>query len=274
MLLSLFLALPVLGLGNWTAIPVPDGRSMEAITVSTSYLWGIDNRTGVEFTPSDNNVVYCRRPCSDAGSWREAGGQLDQITNTNGTEMWGVNDRGQIYKRPIDGSGDWVQISGGRERDCSGKCFSDASVSNNGYIWAISTENETYMLCSQMGVRSFCGNNDRLLIDTELSLVHLEADNEEVWAVDATNCIFKRPVNGGGEWSSVPGEMRYISASGDAHVWGIAPNDSLYVCEKPCEGCWKYVGGSFKQVDGWNNSVVGVVTDGSILIMEGKKVIH
>jgi hypothetical protein len=63
-------------------------------------------------------------------------------------------------------------------------------------------------------------------------------------------------------------EMRYISASGDALVWGIAPNDSLYMCKKPCtEGDWKYVGGSFKQVDGWENSVIGVTTDGSILFM-------
>ena len=74
----------------------------------------------------------------------------------------------------------------------------------------------------------------------------------------ATKIIFKRPVNGSGEWSSVPGEMRYISASGNAHVWGIAPNNSLYVCKKPCTGYWQCVGGSFQQIDGGNNAVIGV----------------
>ena len=269
MLLSSVLALPVLAIlpiGNWTVIPGPESGSLEAITVSTNYLWGIDNRTGVEFTSEDDNVVYCQRPCSDAGSWMEAVGQLETL-DANETEVWGVNDRGQIYKRAIDGSGGWIQITGGREDRCSGKCFSDGSVSKSGYIWAISWENETYMLCSRTGVRPSCGNNDQLLIDSELPLVHIEAGDEEVWVVSATKHIFKRPVDGGGEWSIVPGEMRYISASGNEHVWGIAPNDSLYVCAKPCTGCWQYVGGSFKQVDGGNNSVIGVTTDGSILIL-------
>ena len=239
---------------------------MEAITLSSNYLWGIDNRTGAEFTSENNNVVYCRCPCYDAGSWIDAEGMLDQAIDANETEVWGVNDRGQIFKRPIDGSSSWVQITGGKNADCRGKCFSIVSVSNNGYVWATSVENESYILCgSQMG-RS-CGNNDRTLIDAELSVVHIEAGDEEVWAVDVNNRIFKRPVDGSGEWSSVPGEMRYISASGNAHVWGIAPNNSLYVCMKPCTGDWQYVGGSFKEIEGATNSVIGVVTNGSLLFM-------
>jgi hypothetical protein len=278
LLMSSILALSVSAValtGNWTEIPGPANAALESITVSVDYLWGIDNSSLAN--SASNNIVFCRRPCSNvsAHAWRvpNPAGQFDRVIDANGEEVWGVNNRGQIYKRLIDGGGGWVQISGGDNAECSGKCFSDASVSNNGYIWAISTENDTYMLCSQNGITHQCGNNDRLLIDDDLSLVHIEAGDEEVWAVNATNHIFKRPVNGSGEWSSVPGEMRYISASGDAHVWGIAPNDSLYMCKKPCiEGDWKYVGGCFKQVDGWENSVIGVTTDGSILalLMQGK----
>ena len=55
-----------------TVIPAPKSGSLEAITVSTKYLWGIDNRTGVGFTTEDNNVVYCQHPCSDASSWTES----------------------------------------------------------------------------------------------------------------------------------------------------------------------------------------------------------
>ena len=112
-----------------------------------------------------------------------------------------------------------------------------------------------------------CGNEDPLPVDNELSLVHIEAGDEEVWGVNATNHIFKHPVSGNGSWSIVPGEMRYISASGNAHTWGIAPNNSLYVCAKPCTGDWQCVGGSFKQIDGGNNSVNGVTTDNVILVM-------
>ena len=261
-------------IGKWAVIQTPMSMSLEAITVSANYLWGIDDRTGVGLTAADNNVIYCECPCSNASSWIDATGQLEQTIDANEDEVWGVNDRGQIYKRPIDGSGGWIQITGGNDDDCSGKCFADTSVSNSGYIWAISRENETYMLC-QGGVRTRCGNSDSMLIDNELSLVHIEAGDEEVWAVNATNHIFKRPVNGSGAWSIVPGEMRYISASGNAHIWGIAPNNSLYMCARPCTGCWLYVGGSFQQVEGGNNSVVGVTTDNILIAMRllgiGKK---
>ena len=60
--------------------------------------------------------------------------------------------------------------------------------------------------------------------------------------------------------------MRYISASGNAHIWGIAPNDSLYVCVKPCSGDWQYIGGSFNQIDGGNNMVIGVTTDNTLIM--------
>ena len=216
------------------------------------------------------NVVYCQRPCCNASSWIDAVGQLDQTIDANEEEVWGVNNRGQIYKRPVDGSSGWVQITGGAHIACGPMCFSDVSVSNNGYIWAISRSNDwAYMLC-RGGVSEFCGNNNQMLIDYELSLVHIEAGDEEVWGVNASNHIFKRPVNGSGEWSIVQGKMRYISASGNAHIWGIAPNDSLYVCAKPCSGDWEYVGGSFKQVDGGNNSVTGVTTDNTILAISVK----
>ena len=126
--------------------------------------------------------------------------------------MWGVNLHNQIYIRPTDGNGDWLHISGMNGPDCRPICFSDVSVSNSGFAWAISKQNRTYIFC-QRGITYRCANTDNWLIDAELSLVHIEAGDEEVWAVDANNHIFKRPVNGSGEWSSVPGEMRYISAS-------------------------------------------------------------
>ena len=113
----------------------------------------------------------------------------------------------------------------------------------------------------------FDGSNWTTIPHEMSNLTQIEADNEDVWGVNSNNKVFKRPVNGSGEWSSIPGEMRYISASGNAHVWGIAPNNSLYVCEKPCTGCWQYVGGSFQQIDGGNNAVIGVTTDESILFM-------
>ena len=256
--------------GNWTVIPAPvpaEDRSMVAITISANYLWGVDSRYFIRMDDivGVNNVIYCQRPCSDASSWIDAMGRLDRMIDVNEENMWGVNVHGQIYVRPTDGSGNWLQISGMNGPDCRPICYSDVSVSNSGFAWAISKQNQTYILC-QRGITYRCANNDNWLIDAELSLVHIEAGDEEVWAVNANNRIYKRPVDGSGEWSSVPGEMRYISASGNAHIWGIAPNDSLYVCVKPCSGDWQYIGGSFNQIDGGNNMVIGVTTDNTLIM--------
>ena len=46
---------------------------MEAITISTNYLWAVLSKNG-----RDNNIVYCRWPCSDASSWIDAMGMLNQ----------------------------------------------------------------------------------------------------------------------------------------------------------------------------------------------------
>ena len=207
--------------------------------------------------------VMCARPCTD-GNWIDGNGALDHIDSSN-SEVWGSNVHQDIYRKSISISDteSFINVPYAYEcQECS-MCDEDITVSNNdtgsGYLWVLS--------CAKTVMCSVCNGNDWMTIPHEMPLIQIEADDEEVWAINATNHIFKRPVNGSGRWSSVPGEMRYISASGNAHVWGIAPNDSLYACEKPCKGNWQYIGGSFKQVDGGSNIVIGVTTDSKILAM-------
>ena len=264
-------------ISGWIQIPsqvqieaeIGDGQlqtfniTLQAVTISNSYLWGIDDRPNNTFPPG--NLVMCKHPCTD-GKWIDGYGTLDQI-DADSREVWGTSPSvyRQLYRKPvhISNTEHFTRVRSFKYDWCD--CSCDVTVSENGYVWVLSCEN-TYI---------FDGSN-WMTIPHEMSLTQIEAGDEEVWAVNATNHIFKRPVDGSGEWSIVPGEMRYISASGNAHVWGLAPNDSLYVCEKPCTGDWLYVGGCFKQVDGGNNAVIGVTTNNSILFMslEGKSIRH
>ena len=233
--------------------------TVKDVTISNDYIWGVDDsRT------SSRNVVLCELPCTD-GNWIDGNGRLDHI-DADSRQVWGTNSDGRLFKSPIDASRLFSPVVSFNPFVPKCSCSCDITVSDNGhYVWVL--------LCLESVM--FNGS-DWTTIPHKMSLLQIEADNEEVWAVDSSNKIFKRPINGSGEWSSVPGEMRYISASGNAHVWGIAPNNSLYVCEKPCTGCWQYVGGSFKQIDGGNNAVIGVTTNNSVLFMslEGKSVKH
>ncbi len=50
------------------------------------------------------------------------------------------------------------------------------------------------------------------------------------------------------------------------------------MCAKPCTGDWQYVGGSFKQIDGGNNIVIGVTTNNTLIAISlqgrGKNYVH
>ena len=226
----------VLSCGNWTRIP----GTLEDVTVSTNHLWGVFNR----------DVFWCRRPCN--GSWVPVNGFSDQV-DANDDEIWSVNHKNLIYKRPVDGSGDWTQVPG---------LLVHVSVSRKGYTWGVNHKNQTYM-CKD------CNGANWVAIDHHIPLVQIEAGDDEVWAVNASNHIFRRPVNGtrNSVWSTVPGRLRYVSASGNEHIWGLAPNDSVYKCEKPCTGDWQPVEGALKQIDGGYNYVCGVTRNNTILAM-------
>ena len=227
----------VLSCGNWTRIP----GTLEDVTVSADHLWGVFNR----------DAFWCRRPCN--GSWVPVRGISDQV-DANDDEIWSVNHGNlQIYKRPVDGSGDWTQVPG---------LLVHVSVSRKGYTWGVNHKNETYM-CKD------CNGSNWVPIDHHIPLVQIEAGDDEVWAVNASNHIFRRPVNGtrNSVWSTVPGRLRYVSVSGNEHIWGLAPNDSVYKCEKPCTGDWQPVEGALKQIDGGFNYVCGVTRNNNILAM-------
>ena len=227
-------------------VPGPTDRTIESITISAQHLWAIDDREGQMLTSGDDNVVYCRRPCTDPGDWIAVEGQLDQL-DANDKEIWGVNDRNQVFKRSVSGRGGWTRVSpidpNDRDSGCDPLCFSSVSVSTDDYTWGVATNNTVYM-CHN------CDGDNWISVDPEIILVQIDAGDEEVWGVNGSDHIFKRPVNGSGEWSIVPGRMRYISVSRGDYIWGIAPNDSLYVCEKPCTGDWQYIGGSYLEIDG------------------------
>ena len=250
---------------RWITIPGPTGRVIKHVSVSSNILFGVDNTTGEDLTPSDNNVVYCVRPCFN-GNWIEAVGQLDQL-DSNDIELWGVNDRNEVYKRAIRQGTvlgrNWERIRCGSNNACTKMSIISASNNSNNTIWGVSIQGAVvYMQCH------YCNSENWVPISPQVTLTQIDAGAEEVWGVNASSHIFKRPVDGSGEWSIVPGEMRYISASGRDYIWGISPNDSLYNCEKPCTGDWQYIGGgSFEQVDAGYNSVCGVTTDNILLCM-------
>ena len=261
----------------WIATPLlePIGSEVvESISVSSEVLFGVLREQG------RGSSIYCQLPtgCYD-GTWFESRQDfdLDQI-DTSYEVIWAVGSDNQLRRQTIqsttilspEANSLWQAVGLRHKGQCTFStrgdyCMSEVSVSNHGteyYAWAVSTMNEAFM-CQQQG--RACNGEDWISVDDETRLVHIEVGDEEVWGVNATNHILKRPVNGSGEWRSVPGEMRYISASGYRYVWGIAPNDRLYNCEMPCDnGEWQYIGVNYRLVDATRNYVIGYTIDNAL----------
>ena len=253
----------------WIATPLlePIGSEVvESISMSSEVLFGVVREQG------RGSIIYCQLP---TGCYDRSGRvpfdsltqdfDLDQI-DTGFEVIWAVGSDNQLRRRTIQSTtilSFWQAVGLGHNGQCTFStqgdfCMSEVSVSNHGtdyYAWAVSTMNEAFM-CQQQG--RDCNGEDWISVDNETRLIHIEVGDEEVWGVNATNHILKRPVNGSGEWRSVPGEMRYISASGYRYLWGIAPNDRLYNCEMPCDnGEWQYIGENYRLVDATRNYVIG-----------------
>ena len=259
----------------WIATPLlePIGSEVvESISVTSEVLFGVEDR---------GSIIYCQLPtgCYDRSRRVPFDSltqdfDLDQI-DTGYEVIWAVDSDNQLRRRTIlsttifspGATSSWQAVGLRHNGQCTFStlgdfCMSEVSVSNHGtdyYAWAVSTMNEAFM-CQQQG--RACNGKDWISVDNETRLIHIEVGDEEVWGVNATNHILKRPVNGSGEWRSVPGEMRYISASGYRYVWGIAPNDRLYNCEMPCDnGEWQYIGVNYRLVDATRNYVMGYTND-------------
>ncbi len=88
-------------------------------------------------------------------------------------------------------------------------------------------------------------------------LQQIDASDDEVWGI-MVDQIYKRPVDGSGQWIRVPGGLKHVSASGNGYIWGVTREDHIYKCKKPCSGNWVLVSGSLKQIDGGEKYVYGV----------------
>ena len=151
---------------QWTEIP----GGLKDIAGSPNYLWGVS---------SNDNIYRCAQPCT--GSWVNVPRGLREI-DANNYEVWGISSINEIFKRSVDGSGNWIKVSGH---------FYHVSASGNGYIWAVGTDNCPYRCnkpCS--GSWSKIGN--------KCAIKQIDGGQDYVYAVNNTNHVFSRPVDGSG----------------------------------------------------------------------------
>ena len=219
---------------EWTQI----SGGLTCITGSVNHVWG---------TTAQDHIYRCSQPCN--GNWVRIDGALRQV-DANDYELWGVTSSNHLYKRPVDASGKWIGLS---------QPFYHVSASGNGYIWTISSN-----YCAYKCKKPCSGSWSK--VDNTCLLKQLDAGQQYLYAVNNTNHILSRPVDGSGSWRVIPGRMKHVTV-GPHEIFGINPTNEVYRCKKPCLGEWEkmvFDDGDMKQIDATLNGVFAVSTGASI----------
>ncbi len=117
-----------------------------------------------------------------------------------------------------------------------------------GFIWGVTSKDYIYR----------CDNPCTKWTKMDGKLIQIDVGDSEVWGVNSAHQIWKRPADGSGKWTKIPGGLKHVSASGNGYIWGVNRNDQIYKCKKPCSGKWVNVPGGLKQIDGGHKYVYGV----------------
>ena len=223
----------------WTKIP----GSLKQVSASMNYLWGV-NITG--------EIYMCARPCN--GGWIQVPGKLKQV-DIDEMEVWGVTSTNDIYKRPVDGSGEWVPVVGS---------LTHVSASGNGYIWGVN-EDAVSEIYNVFKCKKPCAGDWE---EVGGKLRQIDGGFAYVYAINDVNKIFRTEVVGSVIWHYIPGTMNYITGSGRNEVFAVNSANEIYSCKKPCEGEWKQIDGSLKQIDAAVDAVFGVNRNDEIFGMK------
>ena len=222
-------------------IRITTKEEFKHISTSINYYWAVT---------TDDHIFICERPCQGSNTWREVGGALAQV-DVSDMEVWGVNSGDAIYKRPADGSGSWIRVNGGLKH---------VSASGNGYIWGVNVNDDIY-ICKKPcngGWKQISGK-----------LKQIDGGEKYVFGSNAALDVYRRSVDGSGQWYRIPGgrKMKYVSV-GAGEVFGVDKEGNVFRCMLPCQtGDWKEVDICL-EVDQLEATVGEIVSTAELLVLK------
>jgi LmbE family N-acetylglucosaminyl deacetylase len=236
---------------------------------------GIAYAIGKDSIGNNNGRIY-----KWAGNvWQEIGGLANRIDIDNRGLPWIVNSSGAIFRRN-DANTAWETISGPSARDIG--TGADGSVFVTGkdpvvgggriYKWSGNAWGEIGGTSTQISVDGIgrplvinergeiffwedLGWNVLALggINQPLTQIAASASTEQLWAIDATEQIWRRS---GSTWSLQPGQATKIAISHDGTVWAVNRYGSIF---KWNGNGWAQIPGECVEISAGNNGRIVVV---------------
>ncbi len=185
----------------WRQVSIP--QAFSCVSIGKLYAWGIAGTTVYS-----TSLPYPGNAWSING-WNQRSGSMAQLS-VGATEVWALNVSGQVFRRPVDGSGDWTQVSGTMDTIAVGSAF----------VWGISGGHIYYSLTSLANPAwTECPN--------PYHIIQLQVGSDEVWGVDASGNVYRISASGAGSWDLMDGNFRSV-AVGDGYVWGVSGSNPYY----------------------------------------------
>ena len=159
--------------------------------------------------------------------WQTESGSFRQIS-TDETYVWAVNTNDVVFRRPVDGSGGWSEIS---------RKLMHVSATGAGWIWAL-TDKGAIMRC-----RKPCASNGagwKTVRDwprADDPAVKLIGGPQFAWALTAKGNVLRHPIDGSGTWQASPGQViSTLAAAPNGQLWAAQFNGDPFKCQSPCDG--------------------------------------
>uniref|UniRef100_A0A1X7T8R4 Uncharacterized protein n=1 Tax=Amphimedon queenslandica TaxID=400682 RepID=A0A1X7T8R4_AMPQE len=215
----ILVALLLAGMGNhaadattaqWTKLY----GTMSQVYANSVVLWSIDAQL---------KAYYCLRPCT--GNWAHVGSSMVNI-EVDAYYTWSIGADGYLYKKAMQNSGGW-----GKHTYWPHDMIDIASTRDS-YMWFLHEDKSiSWIKHYNPTVHKVTGKFDQI-----------DANSQHVYALNkTTNTISFRPVHGRGQWRTIPGQMKYVTA-GTHEIFAIGVDGELYRCTIPCAGTWEQMG--------------------------------
>jgi hypothetical protein len=166
------------------------------VSVGKEFVWGLAGTTAYSA-----EIPY-GWDLNGTTKWKERG-TMSQVSVAQ-SKVWGVDAKGGVFYRAIDGSDEWTQVEG----------TMDAVFAGNAFVWGMRGPNIYFSRVSPVSW---------VQVANPHGIVKLAVGGEEVWGLTARGGLYRRNIAGNGTWDAVGGPRGdFTSVSvGENHVWGL-----------------------------------------------------
>ena len=174
-----------------------------------------------------------------------------ELTADN-NHVWGLttplNDY-KVYKRPVNGSGDWVDEG----NDIKNKKFIQISASGKGWIWAVDKNNVVWK-------KAKTGNTNWIKPGGG-TIKQVSGGDKFIFALTSgsvVNKLYKKNIDGSGSWNYLNKKLKHVSGASNTYLWGVDTTGKVVRAVKPVSSgsIWEEVphgtGETFKYISGGN----------------------